>query len=413
MSLRWRERTGRPALAGWQLGFSLIELGVSLIIVGIIGVLVWRWVAASQAPLVVEDMQRELNEAQSALEGFVLANGRLPCPSGDTAGNEACGNAAAVHFPWRTLRARSDLGQLHYGVNRGGGSDLAVAPAASIAPDLNIDFGGVAVPAQDATEAPTANAAATRVDTLIAEAQARRAVANGLDWCRVLRRLGNNPLAAGTLRVGSAANNMPVAYTLVHPGLNGQFDGSNQAGGVGGFRYDFPGRAQDATFDDLSLAAGPTDLASRIGCTRALSAAQAAAQGAYAQYDNARVIQEYWAFRVIDVQAAESDVQSAQFGKDMADLEVLIATASQLVSLASAANTEGITAPMVIIAAANLASSIAAAVLAAEELADAEDRLDFAQAKLGAMDAYAARIYTEFGDSLRRAIDLDTKGLNP
>ncbi|GAA6142576.1 type II secretion system protein [Hydrogenophaga sp. 5NK40-0174] len=413
MSMRWFKRSPHARHPGRQSGFSLIELGISLIIVGIIGVLVWRWVAASQAPLVVEDMQRELNEAQSALEGFVLANGRMPCPAADTGGNEACGNAAAVQFPWRTLRARSDLGQLRYGVNRGGGADLAVAPAATIAPDLNIDFSGVANPAQDAATAPTANTAATRVNNLIAEAQARRATANGLDWCRVLRRFGNNPMAANTLRVGNPANNMSVAFILVHPGLNGQYDGSNQAGGVGAYRYDFPGRAQDATFDDLSLAAGPTDLASRIGCTRALSAAQAAAQGAYAQYDNARVIQEYWAFRVIDVQASESDVQSAQFGKDMADLEVLIAIASQAVSLASAANTEGITAPMVIIAAANLASSIAAAALAAESLADAEDRLDFAEAKLGAMDAYAARVYTEFGDSLRRAIDLDIKGLNP
>ena len=113
-----------------QRGFSLVEMGVVMVVVGIIGVVAWRWIATSQAPMTRPEMQRQLNEAQAGVEGFLLANHRLPCAAPDTGGTEDCGDATAVRFPWRTLGMGSEFAALHYGANRGGGADLAAVPAA-------------------------------------------------------------------------------------------------------------------------------------------------------------------------------------------------------------------------------------------------------------------------------------------
>ena len=396
-----------------QRGFSLIELGVSLVIVSVIGLMLWRWIAATQQPVSAQDMQRQLGEAQSAVEGFVLTRHRLPCSAANTAGVEACGTADAVFLPWKTLGLSSDLSVLHYGVNRGGGADLAATGAAWIAPDLNIDFTGVPVLPVATADAPAAAAAATQVTSLITTAAARRTAVNGLDWCRVLRGFAANPTAAGVLGAGNITASLPVAFTLVHPGLNGQFDGNNRVGAGGSWRFDLPGRAQDEGFDDIGLAVGPADLSARMGCVARLSAAQGSAQAAFAQYDTARVMQEYWSLREFDVTTAEDGVSGAETGVAMAAMGLAISTTSTLVGLASAANTEGLTVYAVAIAAVNMAVAVTETVLAAQDLVDAQQALVDSRAKLVATSTYAAGVYTALADALSQSIALDTKGLNP
>lgn len=55
-----------------QTGFSLVELGVVMAIVGIIGIIVWRWVVSTREPLQRPAILSQLAEAQAAVEGFVL-----------------------------------------------------------------------------------------------------------------------------------------------------------------------------------------------------------------------------------------------------------------------------------------------------------------------------------------------------
>ena len=423
-----------------QGGFSLIEQSVALVIIGIIGIFIWRWVADSQAPKTRIEIQRQLAEAEAAVEGFVLAHHRLPCvASSNLLGTESCGSGNAGALPWRSLGLDSSFSRLRYGVNRGGGADLAVLPAPTASPDLNADFSGVpvlpdfaglnlpslglpdglpdlsdpGVPAYAATVPAGARAAADALQGLIDEAEDRRSVVNGLDWCRVLRRYAADPTVAGSLRAGlDAADAVAVAFVIVHPGENGQFDGNNAIGG-GTLPFDMPGRAQAVDFDDLALAVGPADLAGRIGCVTRLSAMQAAAQGAFAAYDNTRVMQEYWSLRLFDVEQAHSAVQGAITSVTMSAMGLALGTASTALSIASAANTEGLTAFTLVMAAVNMAMAIADMALSAQELVDAKEGYEDAKQKLADSNLYAEQVYGAFADALRRAIALDKKGLNP
>lgn len=408
-----------------QSGFSLVELGVVMAIVGILGIFAWRWIAMTREPMQRPAMLSQLAQAQAAVEGFVLAKHRLPCAAVDTDGAEACGVEIGTFLPWRSLGLSSDMGRLHYGVNRGGGLDLASEPTASVSPDLNLNL-AVGIPetpdypqnpsdnALFALEVAKMDAAKTAVTNAFTAAATRRVAVNGLDWCRVLRRFAADTSVSGVLAAGNnASGSMPVAYVLVHPGSNGVFDGNNAMGATGSWRFDFPGRAQSHDFDDLALAVGPGDLSGRIGCAARLGAMQAAAQGAYAAYDNVRVVQQYWSLLVFDIEQAESAVEGAETGLKLAAMNVALSAASAALSVASASDTEGITIFGIVL-------SIANAVVAGVELDFALTDLDNAKGELaGARDKefavrnYMTRVYDTFTQTLNAAVLLDTKGLNP
>lgn len=412
-----------PSMRRGQRGLSLVELAVALLIMGILGIIVWRWVAATREPMDRTAMLGQLAQAQAAVEGFVLANHRLPCAASSTSGNEDCGNAgaAAVLLPWRALGLSSRMGQLHYGANRGGGMDLAVAPAAAVlvVPDLNRDYS--AIPVLSSSADVTADAAATAAVTsaaadasaAIAAAMARRTQANGLDWCRAVRQFAANTSAAGVLTAGNLSANIPVAFVLAHPGANGVFEGNNVVGGAGGWRFDFPGRAQDHDYDDLELAVGPGDLASRIGCVSRMSAMLAEAQGAYTAYENARVGQEYWSLRVFDIAQTMSGVESAQTAVILAAMNLALAAANSALAVASAADTEGITIFGIALAVADAVAAGVEVGFAATELDKANQELSDSKAKELAFRAYMAHLYQTFSQSLNAAVLLDQKGLNP
>lgn len=143
-----------------QAGFSLIELAVVLVIVGL---LVGGGIAALEATTQQSrrnEQQVQLDRIREALYGFALAEGRLPCPDTDyppdgvenpvpppdpTAG-EAC-DAAVGTLPWRALGLgrRNPWGEpLRFHVDPEF-ADLAVDDDGNLDPDgssFKLDGGG-------------------------------------------------------------------------------------------------------------------------------------------------------------------------------------------------------------------------------------------------------------------------------
>lgn len=393
-----------------QHGLSLVELAVVMAIIGVIGVFAWRWLEGTRQPLQRPAMMGQLAQAQAAVEGFVLAQHRLPCSASTSAGNESCADATAVLLPWRTLGLGSSFSQLHYGVNRGGtGLDLAVTAPAFVRPNLGVDFSAL-LPIPAGTAVVTT--AVTNATGAITAATNRDNVVNGLDWCRVLRRYAANPTVANTLRIGTNnANEIPVAYVLVHAGVNGVFEGNNASGGS--HRFDFPGRTPDPGFDDLAIAVGPADLSARIGCVARLSESLAAAQGAYAAYDTARVVREYWSLLIFDIEQAESAVQNADTAFALATMNAAIAAGSAALAIASAANTEAATVFGIALSIASVAAAATELGFAITEQRVAGEELVTARAKEAAVHPYVAHVLDSFSQALNAAVLRDTKGLNP
>lgn len=97
-----------------QNGFTLLEMAVVMIIVGLLlgGMLVPLTAQMDQRN--ISDTQKALSEIKEALIGFTLANGRLPCPANPTiatgsagAGTERATCTSAANstgvVPWATL----------------------------------------------------------------------------------------------------------------------------------------------------------------------------------------------------------------------------------------------------------------------------------------------------------------------
>lgn len=398
-----------------QAGLSLVELAVSLAIIGILGVIAWRWVASTREPLQRPAIMGQLAEAQAAVEGYVLAQGRLPCPAPTTSGTSDCDDAAAVLLPWRTLGLSSQFSQFRYRVNQAGDYNLANPTTPNmVMPNLGFDYtlGILAAPKNtEMDEALGKLRGKPGVVGAIPAALTQSGFTNGLDWCRVLRRYAADPAPpAGVLRATNPVDStsMPLAFIIAHPGVNNVFEGNNT-----GVSFDFPGRAQTSTFDDLAVGVGPSDLSARIGCVARLSAMQAAAQGAYTAYDNARVVQEYWRLRVFDIAQAKSAKEGAQTGVFLAAMNLALATGSAALAVASAANTEGLTIAGVALSIANAASALAETVLAGIDLDEAIQAEKDSIAKEAASRAYMAHVYDTFTEALNAATLLDAKGLNP
>ncbi|MFA5529173.1 MAG: prepilin-type N-terminal cleavage/methylation domain-containing protein [Thiohalomonadaceae bacterium] len=86
-----------------QHGFSLLELAVVLVILGLLlgGLLTPLGTSMEHRRVVVTDTNLAL--AQEALLGFALVHGRLPCADQDGDGNEDCPLNGEGALPWQTL----------------------------------------------------------------------------------------------------------------------------------------------------------------------------------------------------------------------------------------------------------------------------------------------------------------------
>lgn len=252
-------------------GYSLVEMGVALAILGLLVSAAVAYWAYSTRHAVAQAARDASLDARAALMAFAQARYRLPCPDTDGDGVEdaaagACPAGTQVGgFPWKTVGVFSPaVRSMRYGVYR-------LANAADHRLDVDLTLGMDRFPPLVAQGVPLA------ADEILLGRS------NLLDICRSLD-LASRPgrsLDAAQLtiwRTGDAASRRHVAYVLASGGLldadgDGQrLDGANATASNASPAFELPTRAATEAYDDTVMAATFEDLMSELGCPQGLSA---------------------------------------------------------------------------------------------------------------------------------------------
>lgn len=383
------------SIRGRSHGFSLVELAVVLVIVGVVGALLWRVLPQWRPAAEGDPIARDLILAEQAIQGFVLSSHRLPCPDTSVGGDglEECGSGVAVgRVPARTLGLPATFGQMRYGVHRGGGADLAIAASRQV-PLMP----PVSPPDPDPDAPPAPQPVAPDLY-----------LTNGLDFCVALRQAQ----AAGA---GFSVGGGTAAFALAHPGLDDRdgdgdlFDAANPGSGFG-----LPGAPTDATYDDRTLAVGIGELAVRLGCLQRLGIANGAARAAFAAYDEDRFAAMYVNYRnlAFDVRKTNTTIAKSAFSLAIATLTLTIATQASTIALASIVP-EGIGPGDIIGAAASVTGATAAVATAALGVESAQEAESKARRQFIASQTFKVRTASLLLAARLRAHSLDSAGLQP
>ncbi|MDR0440091.1 MAG: hypothetical protein LBI59_03800 [Candidatus Accumulibacter sp.] len=323
-------------------GFSLLELSVIILILGLLTTLSWRFIAARIQQTETVAARSLLERADWALTGFVLSNHRLPCPATDGNGVEACASAGEVgKLPYKTLgMADARAGTIRYGALRRdeeladpeAAADDPVPPLSRIAnlttqsdrfyPLVGwIDTFTSPTPALPVltTDMPLSS----RVFTPVGASNVVLGNLNGIDFCQTLR-VAEDPAPVDAIgHVHTTAGGVPrqVAYALALPGAqdasgdNVPFDGSQTLP----LAFDPPQGGQTHLYDDRIRAVSPGVLWNRLGCGEAVAAighaqpnaATAAAMLYLGLYDYEQVLEQALELANANVTIAVSGVVGA------------------------------------------------------------------------------------------------------
>jgi type II secretory pathway pseudopilin PulG len=99
----------RQRLQRHHAGFSLLELGLALSVMGLISATLTPLISQWREERRYVEEKKYVQESLEALEAFALSHVRLPCPATDAEGQENLSNLIGIctadrgHLPWRTL----------------------------------------------------------------------------------------------------------------------------------------------------------------------------------------------------------------------------------------------------------------------------------------------------------------------
>jgi type II secretory pathway pseudopilin PulG len=100
-------------------GFSLLEMAVIILIMGMITILLFHLIHAGMQQKEKKHASSILEQTDLALTGYIMANHRLPCPDTDGNGTENCSDKKVGTVPYKTLgMADARARQIRYGVLR-------------------------------------------------------------------------------------------------------------------------------------------------------------------------------------------------------------------------------------------------------------------------------------------------------
>lgn len=378
-----------------QRAFTLIELAIGLTIVGLLSVALALFVPKIRAlPAFSQHSGNAVEQANRAIDGFIIANSRLPCPdtSADRTGLENCADGNVVGWlPARTLGI-SLSEPVRYGVYRQSKAldvndvDLAVLKNRYIP----------LLPSVYAATYPT--------------------LKNGLDFCIGLLNLtetGGSVLSAG-------ASQIPIAYGLALPGLKNadlsgpgtftQFDGLNSVAN----RFELEGQAKASNYDDETKTVGSAELFERLSCTQKLAAVNSVGRAAYVAYDVDQVAAFYVRFRTFQVRVSELDNSMVGTARDLAIADLALSIAGMGVAVAGMAESPG---PAGVFGIATAGAAIAMAgyslAEAIKEVPKAAEDLNTARQQKTAADNFKSFTAVDLTTALSTINSLDTKGIRP
>lgn len=341
-------------------GYTLIELSIVLVILGIVLVLIWRFVGFNANYALANAQREEMRSADAAISGFVLSHARLPCPdtNGDGAEDCAVGNAVGK-LPTITIGlSQYDAGRIRYGVYRNPSKTLA-----NDADDADLAVQANRMPMLATRGVPPAGPVGYDLYN--------NKEKNGIDFCVALRNAANDSENDGFVHVVAPTKNINVAYALALAGRDnadqagGLFDASNAATGVA---FEAPSRVTDGSYDDRVVAVGFGRLIGRLNCSETLAAAtHAHANAATMAEITYQAMQDYKIqldlikeLADANVLAAAAAVALAAAGLSAAGAEVAEGLAESLVTVGAGAVVEGLA------VAAAVAAGIAVGLAAAE-----------------------------------------------
>jgi len=343
-------------------GFSLVELSVVLVIVGLI---------FAAIPALVPNFNNLFNEKRSIdkaaligenLKGYAITYSRLPCPDTNADGLEDCAGSAQVgRVPYKTLKLANTATNTHgiplqYGVYRAASSiDSADADLASLK---------------------------NRYTPVLPKGETSNHH-NGLDFCWALRnaiRNGNSNLYPHVTVSGPLNQAFILAdagyFNADNDAADDIFDGVNNTG-VG---FEDPQKPLTASYDDRVYSVGFHQLSGEIGCQALISLTNGAARSAYAAEDIYQLASFYADFRAFSLRVAEHNLFQAQFAFALATADLVIATGQMATAIAAGIESFGAAAAATIaIAVVAEGLAIAAEIDAVTGMSEAGDAVDEAK----------------------------------
>lgn len=229
-------------------GFSLLELAIVLVILGLIGVILVRWYGTVQDDRQRTHVRSLLERSDDALVAFAATFNRLPCPATDDKGLEDCSSPANGFLPWKTIGLPdARAGQFAYGVLR------------------------YANPAQrqldaDLTVVADRNRPLYMLAGNVTVAKALGNI-NGLDFCHALRVAMRLPLDTRFIHSqaadASSTASRNVAYAIAARAPGADISNPNA--------FSLPSRPNDADYTDQTRVMGVDQLWARLQCSESVA----------------------------------------------------------------------------------------------------------------------------------------------
>ncbi|MBR7800860.1 type II secretion system protein [Undibacterium fentianense] len=375
-------------------GFSLLELSVGIVVIGILTVSLVLFIPKIKSlPAFSQHSGNPLDQANKAIEGFVIANSRLPCPdtSPNNIGDEDCSGAAVTGWlPTRTLGITLSE-PVRYGVYR---QSTALA---------SNDYDLAVLKDRYVPLLPSTYASSYSVKK------------NGLDFCIGLLNLTGN--GGIVLTAGDA---IPIAYGLAtagaanadqrDDGVYSKFDGLNVKPG----QFELSGAQKTNVYDDDTRTVGSAEFFERLACTQKLAAVNSVGRAAYVAYDVDEVAKFYVKFRTFQVKVAELNNAMVGTAKDLAIADLAISIAGMGVAVAGMFESPG---PAGAFGIATAGAAIAMAgysmAEALKEVPKAAEDLTTARQQKIASDNFKVQTGIDLTTAMTTINTLDGKGIRP